>query len=316
MALLLDDLLDVSQLTRGAMVLRREWVALQDVVDAAVETSGPVIAAARHELVLSLPSEKLELYADPTRLAQAFANVLNNAAKYTDPGGRIWLTAAPTGDGCVEVRVKDTGIGRDALDRIFDMFAQGPDSERPSRGGLGIGLSLVRGLVALHGGTIQAASPGLGLGAEFVIRLPLVQDRPYTAPAPEEQVPASTGLRILVADDNRDNAESLAMLLMMMGHEVRTALDGAGAVEAAAAFRPQAVLLDLGMPKLNGYEAARRIRALPGGDEVVLIAQSGWSQPEDRRRSREAGFDHHVIKPIASGSLERLLAQRRPGCNP
>ncbi len=314
MALLLDDLLDVSQLTRGAMVLRREWVALQDVVDAAIETSGPVIAAARHELVLSLPSEKLELYADPTRLAQAFANVLNNAAKYTDPGGRIWLTAAPTGDGCVEVRVKDTGIGRDALDRIFDMFAQGPDSERPSRGGLGIGLSLVRGLVALHGGTIQAASPGLGLGAEFVIRLPLVQDRPYTAPAPEEQVPASTGLRILVADDNRDNAESLAMLLMMMGHEVRTALDGAGAVEAAAAFRPQAVLLDLGMPKLNGYEAARRIRALPGGDEVVLIAQSGWSQPEDRRRSREAGFDHHVIKPIPSGLLERLLGRRRaPG---
>ena len=175
MALLLDDLLDVSQLTRGAMVLRREWVALQDVVDAAVETSGPVIAAARHELVLSLPSEKLELYADPTRLAQAFANVLNNAAKYTDPGGRIWLTAAPTGDGCVEVRVKDTGIGRDALDRIFDMFAQGPDSERPSRGGLGIGLSLVRGLVALHGGTIQAASPGLGLGAEFVIRLPILE---------------------------------------------------------------------------------------------------------------------------------------------
>jgi two-component system CheB/CheR fusion protein len=319
MALLLDDLLDVSQLTRGAMVLRRDWVALQDVVDAAVETSAPVIAAARHQLSLSLPSERLELYADSTRLAQAFANVLNNAARYTDPGGRVWLSAASTGDGFAEVRVKDTGIGigAEALGRIFDMFAQGPDSERPGRGGLGIGLSLVRGLVALHGGTIQAASPGLGLGAEFVIRLPLAQDRPYATPAPEEQVPAATGLRILVADDNQDNAESLAMLLMMMGHEVRTALDGAGAVEAAAAFRPQAVLLDLGMPKLNGYEAARRIRALPGGDEVVLIAQSGWSQPEDRRRSREAGFDHHVIKPIPSGLLERLLGRRRvPGLEP
>jgi CheY-like chemotaxis protein len=169
----------------------------------------------------------------------------------------------------------------------------------------------VRGLVGLHGGTIQAASAGLGKGAEFVIRLPLAHDvRLDAAPVPEEEVPASTGLRILVADDNQDNAESLAMLLMMMGHDVRTALDGAGAVETAESFQPQAVLLDLGMPKLNGYEAARRIRALPGGDTIVLIAQSGWSQPEDRRRSREAGFDHHVIKPIATGLLERLLGRR------
>ncbi len=317
MALLLDDLLDVSQLTRGAMVLRRDWVDLRDVVDAAVETSGPVIAAAGHELALSLPPERLELYADATRLAQALANVLNNAAKYTDPGGRIWLSAGATSDGSVELRVKDTGIGigDEALGWIFDMFAQGADSEHLGRGGLGIGLSLVRGLVGLHGGTIEAASPGLGQGAEFVIRLPPAHDvRPDMAPVPEEQVSASTGLRILVADDNQDNAESLAMLLMMLGHDVRTALDGAGAVETAAAFQPQAVLLDLGMPKLNGYEAARRIRALPGGDKVVLIAQSGWSQPEDRRRSREAGFDHHVIKPVPSELLQRLLGRRRvPG---
>jgi PAS domain S-box-containing protein len=320
LALLLDDLLDVSQLTRGAMPLRKEPVLLQRVVDLAIETSSPVISAAGHELVVALPERPLVLEADVLRLSQAIANVLNNAAKYTDRGGRIALDADSGDEGFVRVRIRDTGIGisPEALGTIFDLFSQATPALERSQGGLGIGLSLVRGLVELHGGTIEARSRGLGKGSEFVIRLPLapagqVESLPARERAASADVPP---LRILVADDNQDSAESLAMLLTMMGHDVRTELDGAQAVETARAFQPQVVLLDLGMPQLNGYEAARRIRALPGGDEVVLIAQTGWSQPEDRRRSQEAGFDHHVVKPIPSGSLEKLLAPRRPGAVP
>jgi PAS domain S-box-containing protein len=320
MALLLEDLLDVSQLTRGAMALRKEPVLLQRVVDLAIETSSPVISAAGHELVVALPGRPLVLEADVLRLSQAIANVLNNAAKYTDRGGRIALEAESGDDGFVRVRIRDTGIGisPEALGTIFDLFSQATPALERSQGGLGIGLSLVRGLVELHGGTIEARSRGLGKGSEFVIRLPLAPAGEAESPRVRERA-ASAGalsLRILVADDNQDSAESLALLLTMMGHDVRTELDGAQAVETARAFQPQVVLLDLGMPRLNGYEAARRIRALPGGDEVVLIAQTGWSQPEDRRRSQEAGFDHHVVKPIPSGSLEKLLAPRRPGAVP
>jgi CheY-like chemotaxis protein len=319
MALLLDDLLDVSQLTRGAMALRKEPVLLQRVVDLAIETSSPVISAAGHELVVALPERSLVLEADVLRLSQAIANVLNNAAKYTDRGGRIALDAE-SDEGFVRVRIRDTGIGisPEALDTIFDLFSQATPALERSQGGLGIGLSLVRGLVELHGGTIEARSRGLGKGSEFVIRLPLAPAGEVES-TPARERAASAGalpLRILVADDNQDSAESLAMLLTMMGHDVRTELDGAQAVETARAFQPQVVLLDLGMPRLNGYEAARRIRALPGGDDMVLIAQTGWSQPEDRRRSQEAGFDHHVVKPIPSGSLEKLLAPRRPGAVP
>ena len=320
MALLLDDLLDVSQLTRGAMALRKEPVLLQRVIDLAIETSSPVISAAGHELVVALPERPLVLEADVLRLSQAIANVLNNAAKYTDRGGRIALDAESSEQGFVRVHIRDTGIGisPEALDTIFDLFSQATPALERSQGGLGIGLSLVRGLVELHGGTIEARSRGLGKGSEFVIRLPLAPAG-HAESTPARERAASAGmppLRILVADDNQDSAESLAMLLTMMGHDVRTELDGAQAVETARAFQPQVVLLDLGMPRLNGYEAARRIRALPGGDEVVLIAQTGWSQPEDRRRSQEAGFDHHVVKPIPSGSLEKLLAPRRPDAVP
>jgi two-component system CheB/CheR fusion protein len=319
MALLLDDLLDVSQLTRGAMALRKEPVLLRRVVDLAIETSSPVISAAGHELAVALPERPLVLEADVLRLSQAIANVLNNAAKYTDRGGRIALDAE-SDEGFVRVRIRDTGIGisPEALDTIFDLFSQATPALERSQGGLGIGLSLVRGLVELHGGTIEARSRGLGKGSEFVIRLPLAPaGQAESLPARERTARAGAlSLRILVADDNQDSAESLALLLQMMGHEVRTELDGAQAVETARAFQPQVVLLDLGMPRLNGYEAARRIRALPGGDDVVLIAQTGWSQPEDRRRSQEAGFDHHVVKPIPSGSLEKLLAPRRPGAVP
>jgi two-component system CheB/CheR fusion protein len=320
MALLLDDLLDVSQLTRGAMPLRKEPVLLQRIVDLAIETSSPVISAAGHELVVALPERPLVLEADVLRLSQAIANVLNNAAKYTDRGGRITLDAESGDEGFVRVHIRDTGIGisPEALGTIFDLFSQATPALERSQGGLGIGLSLVRGLVELHGGTIEARSRGLGKGSEFVIRLPLAPAGETESPRAGERA-ASAGalpLRILVADDNQDSAESLALLLTMMGHDVRTELDGAQAVETARAFQPQVVLLDLGMPRLNGYEAARRIRALPGGDEVVLIAQTGWSQPEDRRRSQEAGFDHHVVKPIPTGSLEKLLSPRRPGAVP
>ena len=218
------------------------------------------------------------------------------------------------------MRIRDTGIGisPEALGTIFDLFSQATPALERSQGGLGIGLSLVRGMVELHGGTIEARSRGIGKGSEFVIRLPLAPAGQVES-TPARERAASAGalpLRILVADDNQDSAESLALLLTMMGHDVRTELDGAQAVETARAFQPQVVLLDLGMPRLNGYEAARRIRELPGGDEVVLIAQTGWSQPEDRRRSQEAGFDHHVVKPIPSGSLEKLISPRRPGAVP
>jgi len=318
MALLLDDLLDVAQLTRGKMLLRKQPVALQEVVELAVETSAPLIAAAGHELLLSLPERPLVLEADAPRLSQAITNVLNNAAKFTSRGGRISLRAERADDGFALVCIRDTGIGisADALDRIFDVFSQETPPLDRAQGGLGVGLSLVRGLVELHGGTIDARSGGPGTGSEFVIRLPLASSAELKASRPQKEKAMraqSEPLRILVADDNQDSAESLALLLQMMGHEVRTELDGARAVETAQAFHPQVVLLDLGMPQLNGYEAARRIRALPGGDDVVLIAQTGWSQPEDRRRSQEAGFDHHVVKPIPSGSLEKLLTARRPG---
>jgi len=318
MSLLLDDLLDVSQLTRDSIVLRKQRVSLQDVFDAAVETSGPVIAAAGHELLISLPDPAIELDADSLRLSQAFSNLLNNAAKFMRRGGRIWLSAERGEPGVAVVRVRDTGIGIDPEDlhRIFDLFSQATPVLERAQGGLGVGLSLVRGLVELHGGTIEAVSRGLGHGSEFVIRLPLappstVSEHPASEPG--ARAGAAEPLRILVADDNQDNAESLALLLQMMGHEVRTELDGARAVETAEAFQPQVVLLDLGMPQLNGYEAARRIRALPGGDEVVLIAQTGWSQPEDRQRSKDAGFDHHVVKPIPARALEKLLARRGAG---
>jgi CheY-like chemotaxis protein len=321
MALLLDDLLDVSQLTRGGILLRRQRVLLQDVVDIAVETSGPVIAAAGHELLVSLPDRALEVDADRLRLSQAFSNVLNNAAKYTARGGRIWLSAERAEGGVAVVRVRDTGIGIDPddLDKIFDIFSQATPVLDRAQGGLGVGLALVRGLIELHGGTIEAQSRGLGHGSEFVIRLPLAPPAAEGASRAPEAAPGASvaeHLRILVADDNADSAESLALLLQMMGHEVRTELDGAHAVETAEAFRPQVVLLDLGMPGVNGYEAARRIRALPEGEKVMLIAQTGWSQPEDRQRSKDAGFDHHVVKPIPAGALEKLLASPRQGVPP
>jgi PAS domain S-box-containing protein len=308
---LVDDLLDVSRITRGKIELRKERVQLAAIVNSAVEASRPLIEKWGHEFTVTLPPEPIYLEADQTRLAQALLNLLNNAAKYTEQGGRIWLTAERDGEHVV-IRVKDTGIGipQEMLPRIFDMFTQVDRSLERSQGGLGIGLTLVQSLVERHGGTVKAHSGGPGKGSEFVVRLPVAaesKDRGQDGAAGIEKVAAPAKCRILVVDDNQDAADSLAMLLRILGNEVHTAHDGLEAVGAAGVFRPDVVLLDIGLPKLNGYEAGRRIREQQGKG-VVLIALTGWGQEEDRRRSKEAGFDYHMTKPVEFDALQELLA--------
>jgi PAS domain S-box-containing protein len=317
MARLLDDLLDVSRITREKLELRRHRVALAAVVEAAVETSRPLIEAAGHELAVALPDGPVYLDADPVRLAQVFSNLLNNAAKYTPAGGHVRLEAARLGD-ALTVTVRDDGIGLapEILPTLFDMFSQAAPALERAQGGLGIGLSLVKGLVELHGGAIEARSDGPGRGSAFVVRLP-VADGPAPEPAaPEPAASCDAGCRILVADDSPDAAGTMARLLQLLGHEVRTAADGQEAVEAADAFRPDVALLDIGMPRLNGYDAARRIRELPGGAEVTLVALTGWGSADDRRRSREAGFDAHLTKPVDPQALRDLLASVAPRGRP
>ncbi len=312
MVRLIDDLLDVSRITRGKLPLRRERVDLASVVQSAVEGSRPLIETSAHRLTVSLPPEPIYLDADPTRLAQVFANLLTNAAKYTDKAGHIWLTAGRH-EGEVVVSVRDTGIGIAAehLPRLFEMFSQVAPALERSQGGLGIGLSLVKGLVEMHGGRIEARSEGPGKGSEFVVRLPVAGDVPAPetpAPGSGERATARPRRRILLADDNRDAADSLAMMLRLAGHEVHATHDGQEAVEAAEWFRPDVALLDLGMPRMNGFEAARRIREQPWGRSVILVAITGWGQDEDKRRASEAGFDHHLTKPVDPAALEKLLA--------
>jgi PAS domain S-box-containing protein len=314
---LIDDLLDVSRITRNKLELRKQRLDLAEVVQAAVETSRPAIEQSGHELTVTLPAEPVYLYGDLVRLAQVLMNLLTNAAKYTEPGGRIWLTAELASDGRPEVvvRVKDTGMGIPAekLPRLFEMFFQVDRSLERAQGGLGIGLSLVRRLVELHGGRVEAHSDGPGRGSEFVAHLPALVEPPKIVPSPRPAAEGETkdsGRRILVVDDNQDSADSLAMLLGMTGHEVETAYDGLEAVEAAERVRPDVVLLDLGMPRLNGYDACRRIREQPWGKDVVLIALTGWGQEEDRRRTAEAGFDGHLVKPVDHAALAELLAGR------
>jgi PAS domain S-box-containing protein len=312
MARLLDDLLDVSRITRNKIELRKGRVTLAGVVESAVETSRPLIDAAGHELSIALPADPVCLDADPMRLAQVFANLLNNSAKYTERGGRIALTARRVGGDAV-VTIEDNGIGipPEAMPSLFEMFSQAAPAIERSQGGLGIGLSLVKGLVELHGGTVQAFSDGPGKGSRFVVRLPAAAPPALRAPkSPQTSRRRSGGRRIVVADDNADAVDSLAKLLAFLGHETRTARDGQEAIEVAEAFRPEVALLDIGMPRLNGYAAARRIRRQPWGRDMMLVALTGWGQEDDRRRSREAGFDAHLVKPVDPEALEALLASR------
>ena len=311
---LVDDLLDVSRITRGNINLMREPLTVNTIVSRALETVQPLMTEQRHDLVLDLPKEDLEVEGDLTRLTQVLGNLLNNAAKYTDPGGRIVLTAGRRG-AQLELRVKDTGIGipPELLPRLFNLFTQVDNSTQRSQGGLGIGLALVKQLVSMHGGTVTAHSAGPGRGSEFIVMLPLHLSRMVgqspngdggDAPVAESR----RGHRILLADDNRDALDSLATLLQCDGHEVYTAVDGAEAFELAATCRPDVMLLDIGMPKLDGYEVARRVRQQPWGEGTVLIALTGWGQEEDRRRSREVGFNSHLVKPLDLDALTALLA--------
>ena len=311
---LVDDLLDVSRITRGNINLSREPVAVATIVARAIETIQPLIAEQRHELQLEISEDSLEVEGDLTRLTQVLGNLLNNAAKYTDPGGRIVLSAARHGND-VEIRVRDTGIGipPELLPRLFQLFTQVDAAAHRAQGGLGIGLALVRQLVQMHGGSVTAYSDGPDQGSEFLIRLPLrlrqTREIMSSGTTTKSMNGSKSGHRILLADDNRDALDSLATLLQCDGHEVHTAGDGAEALAVAAECRPDVVLLDIGMPKLDGYEVARRIRAEPWGKATVLIALTGWGQDEDRRRSREVGFDSHLVKPLDPEALSNMLAR-------
>ena len=315
MVRLIDDLLDVSRITHGQLALRFERIALTTVVGSAVETLRPMLDAAEQILAVTLPGEAVWLDADPVRLAQALGNLIGNASKYSPRGARIAVDALVDG-GSVAIRVRDPGLGiaPEMLPRVFDLFTRAAGPQEQASGGLGIGLSLVRRLVEMHGGTVTAASEGPGRGSEFTVSLPLAAPPPpvETRPVPDES--ASGGRRrILVVDDNRDAAETLQMLLGLWGHEVAIAHDGIEAVEQAAAFRPDVVLLDIGLPRMNGYDACRAIRAQAIGKTAVVVAVTGWGQEQDRRRSADAGFDAHLVKPVDERLLREVVARTRSG---
>jgi PAS domain S-box-containing protein len=310
MALLLDDLLDISRVTRGMLELRTEMTELAAVIDAAVETARPSIDSKRHVLSIEVPDQPLSLAADPLRLAQVISNLLTNAAKYTDPEGRIRLRVEQEA-GTIMISVTDNGIGipTDALERVFAMFSQVKSAQDRSDGGLGIGLALAKGLVDLHGGTIEARSAGIGRGSEFIVRLParvLKQSKPSPTLDASEAVPPQRR-RLLIADDNEDAAESLAALLRMDGHDVAVVSNGRQALAAISATQPEVALLDIGMPDLSGYEVARQLRQGPLGQNITLIAITGWGQDRDKARAIEAGFNHHFTKPIEPDVLLELL---------
>ena len=314
MARLLDDLLDVSRITRNRLELRRQPASIGPIVQRSLETSRPLIEAAHHHLTVTMPESDLWIEADPLRLAQVISNLLNNAARYTEPGGHIALDVRREGSDVV-ITVKDDGIGiaPAQLTHVFEMFAQAAPALHRSQGGLGIGLALVRGIVEGHGGRVEARSDGLGRGSEFLVRLPAVVAAPFAPVAGTgPRARTSPPLRILVADDQADALESLTRMLQLEGHEVHRAHDGLEAVERCERFRPDVALLDIGMPRMNGFEAARRIRAQSADRRVRLIALTGWGQPEDRRRATEAGFDHHLVKPVEFTDLVRALQPALP----
>jgi signal transduction histidine kinase len=306
---LVDDLLEVSRITQGKVGLRREPIELAGVIRQALEISRPFIDAFGHNVAISVAAEPLIVDGDAVRLSQVVSNLLNNASKYMDGGGQIWVSARREGSSAV-ISVKDTGIGiaRDMLPRIFDMFTQIDRTARQAQGGLGIGLSLVRALVEMHGGEVRAKSDGLGRGSEFVVTLPLLVDGVVALEAAAPPTPAVIPRRrVLIVDDNRDGARSLSRLLQVLGTEVEIANDGASALERLGTFRPGVVLLDIGMPSMDGYEVARRIRSNPEFKNLLLIALTGWGQEQDRRRTAEAGFDHHLVKPAAIDDIVALL---------
>jgi CheY-like chemotaxis protein len=309
MVRLVEDLLDLNRITHNRLELRRRRVELADVVHQAVEASRPLADSLGHELRVELPRDPIWLSADPARLAQVFGNLLHNACKYTDPGGVISLTADRDGSEAV-VAVRDTGIGipPDQLEKIFEMFMQAEAEPEKSRGGLGIGLTLVKNLTELHGGSVVARSGGPGHGSEFEVRLPTV------ATASRDDAPVLTtdpgrAARVLVVEDNTDTRDTLRRVLELDGHQVEEAADGLEAVERAAILRPEVVLVDIGLPGLDGFEVARRLRASLGSSPL-LIALTGYGQPEDRRRSRDAGFDVHLVKPVTPEQLAAALGSR------
>jgi CheY-like chemotaxis protein/nitrogen-specific signal transduction histidine kinase len=309
---LVDDLLDTARITQGKITLRKERLELMSVIGRAVETSRPLIESRGQELNLSLPQEPLRLEGDMVRLAQVVSNLLNNAAKYTEQGGHIWLTAEREKDEIV-LRVRDDGIGISPtlLPDIFDLFTQAERSPDRSSGGLGIGLALVRSLVEMHGGRVEAHSAGPRQGSEFVVRLPRLKrgtQKIEAAAVHADPVPTpKTCRRILIVDDNVDSAECLALLLKLGGHQIQTAHDGPAALDIAQMFHPQVVLLDIGLPELDGYEVARRLREWPEMQNAVLIALTGYGRAEDHRLSEQAGFDHHLTKPVDPYTVETLI---------
>ena len=319
LARLVDDLLDVSRITSGKISLRKEPLPLHHVALGAVEASRPLIEARRHTVETVLPDEPLHVKGDFTRLSQVVLNLLNNAAKYTPEGGHIWLMVEKSG-GEALIRVRDTGIGipADLLPKVFDLFAQGNRSLDRSEGGLGLGLTLVHHLVQMHGGSVEARSEGPGRGAEFVVRLPLLAvpsaaSSPAGSPAQDAESSSlsfspTNPRRVLVVDDNVDSVESMEVLLQLWGHEVRTAQDGPAALTVAAEYRPDVVLLDIGLPGMSGYEVAQRLREIPGLAGTVLVAVTGYGQESDRRRTREAGFNRHLVKPVEPAHLQEILA--------
>jgi CheY-like chemotaxis protein/two-component sensor histidine kinase len=305
-----DDLLDVSRITQNKVELRCERIDVRTVLQSAIEATRPVIDAHAHTITLDLPKQPIRVDADFTRLAQAFSNLLNNAAKYTDPGGQIRVMAS-AGNTVATVTVADTGVGIPAemLPRIFDMFTQLQAHRDRTYSGLGIGLTLAKRLVELHGGTIEASSEGPGRGSMFTVRLPVVKAVETEHGSRVRDEPPPYGVcRVLVAEDNPDAAEMMRVMLSFKGHDVRVAADGMQALEMVETFHPHIAFLDIGMPRMDGYEAARRIRERLGR-RVVLVALTGWGQDEDKRRSREAGFDHHLTKPPEPARLERLISE-------
>ena len=311
---LIDDLVDVSRITHGIIELQREPIEASIIVAQAIEAASPLIDAKKHTLTVDMPESSLKVYGDSARLCQVVGNVLNNAAKYTDPGGQITLQLERENREII-IRVTDSGSGisRELLPKVFDLFTRGDRPLDRSSAGLGIGLALVHRLVMMHGGTVTATSQGANTGTTITVRLPLYEEVPMSKPVGLTQTPVAPSCdapcRVLVVDDNADAALTMAQMLRMSGHEVETAEDGVQALEVASVFGPQIVLLDLGMPRLNGYETAKRIREAPWGHNVSLIALTGWGQPKDRQRTLEAGFNAHLVKPVGNSELMEVISR-------